>query len=121
MAKDFSKINTQDIYGKTIAEATQEAPDTQGPQEAAPTRKERVTYSAQEADSFLQEHRTAGRKGVHLPRINVAFSPDVYDYVRTMSKAAGMTYTEFINKIITEHKKTHEDIYNRAVEIRNSL
>lgn len=121
MAKDFSKINTQDIYNKTIAEATQEAPDTQEPQEAVKPRKERITYNPQEANEFLQERRTAGRKGIHLPRINVAFSPDVYDYVRTMSKAAGMTYTEFINKILIDHKASHEDIYKKAVEIRNSL
>lgn len=121
MAKDFSKINTQDIYSKTIAEATQEAPDTQEPQEATQPRKERVTYTPQEANDFMQERRTAGRKGVHLPRINVAFSPDVYDYVRTMSKAAGMTYTEFVNKILRDHMTSHEDIYKKAVEFRNSL
>lgn len=118
MAKDFSKINTQDIYNKTIAEATQEAPDTQ---EEIKARKERVTYTEQETAEFMQEMRTAGRKGVHLPRINLAFNPEIYDYVKTMSKAAGMTYTEFINKILCDHKASHEDIYKKAVEFRNSL
>ena len=69
----------------------------------------------------MQDMKTTGRKGLHLPRINVAFSPEVYEYVRTMSKAAGMTQTEFINKIIAEHKKGHEEIYQRAIDIRNSL
>ena len=69
----------------------------------------------------MQGMNTAGRKGVHLPRINLAFSPELYDYVKTMSKAAGLTYTEFINKIIRDHKAEHEDIYKRAIDIRNSL
>ena len=119
--KDFSGINTQDIYSKAIEEATQETPEAQEAQEPPKKRKERVTYNEQEAADFLQDMKTTGRKGLHLPRINIAFSPDMYDYVRTMSKAAGMTYTEFINKIIAEHKKTHEDIYQRAIDIRNSL
>lgn len=117
MAKkqDFSKINTGDIYSKTIAEATQEAPAVQD------ARKERKTYSAQEAAEFLQDMKTTGRKGVKLPRINLAFSPDVYDYVKTMSKAAGMTYTEFINKILQDHKAAHADTYQQAIEFRKSI
>jgi len=118
---DYSKINTENIYSSTIAEAVQDEHEAQEAQEAPKKRKERVTYNAQEAADFMQDMRTTGRKGLHLPRINVAFSPDVYDYVRTMSKAAGLTYTEFINKIIIDHKKTHEDIYQRAIDIRNSL
>ena len=65
--------------------------------------------------------RTAGHKGVKLPRINLAFSPDIYDYVKTMSKASGMTYTEFINKILQDHKEKHADTYQQAVNFRNSL
>lgn len=115
MAKDFSKINTGDIYSKTIAEATQE------PQEEPKKYKERKTYNAQETEEFLNDMKTSGRKGVHLPRINLAFSPDIYDYVKTMSKASGLTYTEFINKILQDHKEKHADTYKKALEIRNSL
>ena len=109
MAKDFSKINTQDIYSKQIAEATQEA------------RKERKTYSAQEAAEFLSDMKTTGRKGVKLPRINLAFAPDVYEYIKTMSMAAGMNYTTFVNMILRQHMEEHADKYQQAIEFRNSL
>jgi len=113
--KDFSNINTGNIYSDTIAQATQETPAAQE------TRKERKTYNAQEAAEFLRDMKTAGHKGVKLPRINLAFSPDIYEYVKTMSKAAGMTYTEFINKILQDHKANHADVYQQALDIRKSL
>lgn len=110
--KDFTKINTGNIYGDVIAEATQE------PQE---TRKPRKTYNAQEAQELMQGLNTTGRKGVSLPRINLALAPDMYDYVKTMSKASGLTYTEFIDRILRAHKESHGAAYKKAVEIRNSL
>lgn len=112
MAKDFSKINTQDIYSKTIAEATQEEPAE---------RKERKTYNEQEAAEYMNALKTAGRKGVKLPRVNLAFAPDVYDYVKTMSKITGQSYTEFVNKILRDHMAEHSEAYKKAVEIRESL
>lgn len=118
---DFSNINTGNIYSKAIAEATQEPAATPAAQEAAAAPKGRKTYTAQEAAEFLESMNTAGRKGVRLPRINLAFTPETYDYVKTMSKITGMTYTQFINKILQDHKESHGDIYKKAVEIRNSL
>ena len=115
MAKDFSNVNTGNIYNAAIAEATQEAPATQEDNKA------RKTYTAQEAEELKNALRTTGRKGVKLPRVNLAFSPEIYDYVRTMSKASGLTYTEFIHRILSDHKAAHEDIYKQAVKIRNSL
>ena len=114
-AKDFSIASAQDIYSATIAEATLE------PSEVQDKRKERKTYTAQEKQEFMQEMKTAGRKGLKLPRINVAFSPQVYDYVRTMARAAGLSYTQFINVVLQEHKAEHEKLYQQAVKIRNSL
>ena len=69
----------------------------------------------------MQDMKTTGRKGVKLPRINLAFSPDVYDYVRTMSKASGLTYTEFINRILQDHMESHADTYKQAIKFRNSI
>lgn len=110
--KDFSRV------ADTIAQATQEAPDTQ---EKPKKSKARKTYTAQEAAEFSNSLKTAGRKGVKLPRVNLAFTPEIYDYVKTMSKASGMTYTEFINKILQNHKEQHSETYQKAVDIRNSL
>lgn len=114
MAKkqDFSRINTGNIYSDAIAEATQE------PQQA---RKARKTYNAQETQELLESLNTTGRKGVKLPRINLALTPSAHDYVKVMSKISGQTYAEFINKIISEHMEKHGDVYKKAVELRNSL
>ena len=71
--KDFTKtVDTGRVYD-TIGEATaQEAPQTQEKRKA---RKPRKTYTAQEAQAALESNSTAGKKGVKLPRINMAFSP----------------------------------------------
>ena len=111
MAKDFKGINAGKVKS-TIAEATQEA---------EPGRKERKTYTEQEAAEFAQELRTTGRKGLKLARINLALAPDMYDYLKTMSKASGLTYTEFIDRLLRAHKESHGDAYQQAVSIRNSL
>ena len=114
MAKDFKGISA----GKTkttIAQATQEAPKAQE------KRKTRKTYTAQETADYLEERKSAGRKGVKLPRINLAFSPSLYDYITTMARAAGMSYTDFINMVLQQHKDEHADAYKKAVDFRNSL
>lgn len=120
MAKDFKGINAGKVKS-TIAEATQEAPDTQEIQETPRKNKPRKTYTTQEAAEFSNSLKTAGRKGVKLPRINLAFTPEVYDYIKTMSKAAGLTYTEFVNHILQAHKEEHADVYQQAINFRNSL
>jgi hypothetical protein len=114
MAKkqDFSKINTGDIYSDTIAEATQEPHGKY---------KDRKTYNAQEAAEYSNKLNTSGRKGLKLPRVNLALAPDMYDYVKTMSKVTGMTYTEFVDKLLRDHKAEHGDIYAQAVKIRESI
>lgn len=114
MAKDFKGINAGKVQS-TIAQATQEAPKTQG------KRKARKIYDAQEAADFSEERKTAGRKGVKLPRINLAFSPSLYEYVTTMARAAGMSYTDFINMVLQQHKDDHADAYQKAIDFRNSL
>ena len=110
--KDFSKV------AETISQATQDVPAAEPAQEK---RKPRKTYNAQETADFSSSLKTAGRKGMKLPRVNLAFSPEIYDYVKTMSKASGMTYTEFLDKILRDHKEAHADTYQTIVDIRNSL
>lgn len=112
MAKDFKGIAAGKVTQNTIAQATQEE---------QPTRKPRKTYTKQEAADFSQELKTAGRKGIKLPRINLAFTPEMYDYVKTMSKFSGQTYTEFINKLLQAHKEEHADTYKKIVALRDSL
>ena len=114
--KDFSKVNVNRVYD-TIADATAE----ETPTAATEPRKERKTYTAEEKKEFLDTLKTAGHKGCKLPRINLAFSPEVYDYVRTMSKVSGVTLTEFVNKILQQSLEDNRAVYEKAVDFRNSL
>ena len=108
MAKKDLNINTAPVYD-AIAEAT-----TQG-------RKPRKTYTAEEAEAIKATLNTSGRKGVKLSRINVAFTPDNHKYVKTMARVTGITLTDFINKIIEEHRAAHADLYQQAIDFKNSL
>lgn len=113
--KDFTSINTDRVLG-TIAEATAEPA-----QEETKERKPRKTYNAQEAEEIMNTLQTTGRKGLKLPRINLAFTPEIHEYIVTMSRVRGENLTQFVNKVLAEHMEEHRDIYERAIEFRNSL
>lgn len=108
MAKTFN-INTQPVYS-AIAEATAEE-----------TRKERKTYTEAEAQAYKDSLKTAGRKGVKLPRINMAFTPTNYEYIHTMARRAGLTLTEFLNAIISQHMDDHQEQYESILAEREKL
>lgn len=116
--KDFSTINTGRVY-EAIADATAEP--VQETQEKQKKYKPRKTYTEQEAQEFISELKTTGRKGLKLPRINMAFSPEIYDYIQCMARVSGITLTEFVNLAMKQHKEEHKDLYEKAVEFRNSL
>ena len=113
----IAEINTEPIY-KTVQEAIA---DAQEPQETGKTRKERKTYTADEEQEYMQGRRTSGRKGVKLPRINMAFSPELYDYIRTVSMARGQTMTDFLNHIVEKSMEENREVYEKALEFRNSF
>ena len=103
--KDFSQVNN------VIAQATVEPGK----------RKARKEYHGEEVREIQETLHTVGKKGCKLPRINLAFRPQVYEYIRTMSRVRGEDMTTFINKILTEHMEAHRDIYEKAIEFKNSL
>lgn len=129
--KDFSKVNTNPLYS-ALEDATAEVipgqmevtnidMETQEAQEVKRVYKKRVTYTEQEAREAQEKLQTAGRKGVKLPRINLAFTPSNYDYVRTMAQVRGETLTDFINHIIEQSRTDNAEVYQRAMEFRKSL
>ena len=119
--KDFSQVSTGRVYG-AIAEATAEPEQgAAAAQETAQERKPRRTYTEQEAAEIMQTLQTSGRKGVKLPRINLAFTPELHDYILTMSRARGENLTQFVNHVLKQHMEEHRDIYEKAIEFRNSL
>lgn len=112
--KDFSGISTGRVY-QTIEEATQEAPKKDS--NIVNTK----IYTREEAMQFLEDMKTSGRKGLKLPRINMAFTPQIYDYCKTMAQVSGISVTAFINLALDTHLQQHKDIYEKALEFRNSI
>lgn len=96
MAKDFSNVNTSRVYA-AIDEATTEG-----------------RYTDQEARDFIEEGRTQGRKGLRMPRVNMAFTPEVYEYIRTMSRIRGESITKFTNFVFEQHMKANAALYEEA-------
>lgn len=113
--KDFSKVNTERVYN-TIEEATAE-------EKTLPKmpQKPRKTYTDKEALELMANMETTGRKGVKLPRMNMAFTPDNYAYIKTMSKVRGESLTQFVNHLIETSIEQNAEIYAKAIEFRKSL
>lgn len=147
--KDFSQINAEPIYnmitestdtGEPAPEDFEEAPaadpaadpaagiaaadaDQAAAEQAKQKRGPRTFHDGTTAEdrAALENMQTGGRKGLKLPRINMAFTPDVFDYINTMSVVSGLNKTEFVNKVVKEHMKNHADLYEQALKFRNSL
>ena len=114
--KDFSNVSTGSVYN-TIAAATSEADQVQTTQETQPAkrgRKPRTTHDISNNASNTQSNEK-------LLRINMAFDNDVASYIRTMARVSGLTMTDFCNVALRQHMKDHEQLYQKAIEFRNSL
>lgn len=84
-------------------------------------RKQRKIYTDEEVEMFKAAYKTQGKAGLHIPRINVALEPELYDYVRTVSKAQGRTYSQFIAEILRQHYEGHRDLYARAKAFQTEI
>ena len=85
---------------------------------AYPTAVERVKNKSY---AVKEQMKTSGHKGVKLPRINLAFAPDVYEYIQIMSRVRGDNLTAFVNLALRQHMKEHGDLYEKAKEFRDAL
>ena len=124
MAKDFSKVKTSPVYAdiEAAVQETPEAPEVQEVQEKPKKRyKDRKEYSPEEALAFLDSFKSAGRKGIKLPRINLAFTPENYEYIQTMSRVRGESLTAFVNWMVKTHKDQNIEMYNKAREFKDNL
>jgi hypothetical protein len=84
-------------------------------------RLKRKTYSDAEIQDAQEALKTQGRKGMKSPRVNLAFKPSVYDYVRTMSKVRNQNMTEFINEILADSMDKNKENYERAKAFINDF
>lgn len=114
--KDFSGV--KDRVRPTIEQATAEPDQTQ---EAPQARKERKTYTEQEKREFMEAGKTKGRKGCKQIRINMAFTPEVHEYIKTMARVRGESITDFTNYIFTRSMEENAETYQKAREFMESI
>ena len=127
MAKDFSNLNTgramqqmQTAQGAQVAQDVQEVQDTQ--EKKGKQRKPRKRYTAEEAQKILESGRNAkGLGGVKMPRMNMAFTPQNYDFIATLATARGQNYTEFVNHMVDLYREQYKDQYEQAKAFLNSF
>ena len=130
MAKDFSNLNTgramQQMQTAQGAQIAQEAHETQdkyeNPAAQDKQRKPRKRYTPEEAQKILESGRNAkGLGGVKMPRMNMAFTPQNYDFIATLATARGQNYTEFVNHMVDLYREQYKDQYEQAKAFLNSF
>ena len=77
--------------------------------------------NTQEAPQVQDELRTQGRTGMKLPRINLAFSPTNYEFIKIMAAMHGQNLTQYVNEIINAERERKKDIFEQTKALRDSL
>lgn len=118
---DASKLSTDPVYGPLAGtQEEHEAPkvakaqiiqDT--PIEGETPKEQRARLKKAVADG-LRSYQ-GNKTGDRLDRIQMAFLPELYDFIRTMSKAEGITMTAFVNTIMAIEMERNGDKY-RAIK-----
>lgn len=114
--KDFTAANTGRVYD-AITEATAE-PE---PQEPTPRKAPRRVCTPEEIQQLRETSNTQGKKGAKAIRINMAFTPDVHDYIVTMSRHMGINVTKFVNLVFAENMERNRKTYEAAKKNREEF
>lgn len=113
--KDFSAMNT----GR--AETAESSEVMRKLEQGASNKGQQGEATPQEKAERAAELRTQGRKGCRAVRINMAFSPENHEFIKTMARISGKTMTEFANLCIEKYREEHPDLYEQAKQIIDSL
>ena len=105
--KNFKEMQIGSVYGK-IEQATSK-------------KGQQGTASPEEQEARAQNLQTQGRKGCKATRINMAFAPDNYEFVKVMAKASGHTMTEFTNMVIAAYRREHPEIMEQANDFLKTI
>lgn len=87
----------------------------------AATSSKRKTYTKKETEEAKENLQTKGKKGMALQRMNLAFTPSNYEYIKTMAAMQGISHTEFINSIIKADAEANAAAYKKILKIRDSI
>ena len=64
---------------------------------------------------------TQGKRGMKADRMNMAFSHENFEYMRTMAGIHKMTMTKYINRLIEEDRKRNSELYEKAKSLMEDL
>lgn len=78
-------------------------------------------FMPQEEQQAQGALNTQGRKGMKAARINMAFTPENYDFIRVMSGIRGESMTNFVNYVIEESRRTNGTKYEQAKAITEDM
>lgn len=111
--KDFTAANTGRVYN-AITEATAEP-------QAQEVQHPRKVYSEQQAQEMRQAGTTQGRKGCKAIRINMAFSPEIHEYIKVMARVRGESVTDFTNYVFRQSMEENAELYEKAKAFQESF
>ncbi len=102
-----TKIEEKIIEPTIEPEVEDEAPVIIKSEESAPE-AEKTEYRPVQTNNHFELRRrpfgsTQGRKGQKAKRINMAFSDENYEFIKTKSNELGCTATELVNQIIYDY------------------
>lgn len=118
--KDFSNMRTGSVYD-ALANATAEPAAAEPAPQPIPRRKTGTPPTREEIDLARAQGKTQGRAGVKALRINMAFSPEVHDYIRTMARVRGQTVTQFTEAVFRKSMEDNAEIYEQAKAFQETL
>lgn len=91
------------------------------PTPTIPRQKRGVQPSADIVEMARKQGKTQGRAGCKAHRFNMAFSPEVYEFIQTMAKVRGESVTAFVNGILEKAMEDNKEVYEQALKFKNSL
>ena len=115
----FENVNTGNQYGSPQEQITDITADP-APQ-TIPPRKRDTPPTAVEIQLAREQGKTRGRKGVKMLRINMAFTPEIHDYIRTMAQVRGQTVTQFTEAVFRKSMEDNADIYEQVKAFQKIL
>lgn len=77
--------------------------------------------SAQVVQDAQEALKTQGKKGMKMPRINMAFSPSNIDFVRVMAAIKGQTMTQYVNALLDREREANGEAYEAAKKLSTDL
>lgn len=106
-SKDFSNIKTE-RQGRTPS--TLDRGTSKKGQQGTATPEEQAERAA--------ALTTQGRKGCKAVRINMAFTPENHDFVKSVAMARAETMTQYVNHIIEQYRLEHGELYQEILRNR---